>query len=48
MSLSNAKPEKFFTLNFLNDIKFDDMFEKRGRIIIFLEEQFSDQKEKVI
>ena len=47
MSLLKGKPEKFFTLNFLDDFKFNDIFEKREKIRIFLEEQYSDQKEKV-
>jgi hypothetical protein len=41
------KPEKILSLNFLNDTKFNDIFEKREKIKIFLEDQFQNQKEKV-
>jgi len=46
-SLLKEKPEKILSLNFLNDTKFNDIFEKREKIKLFLEEQFQSQKEKV-
>jgi hypothetical protein len=46
-SLLKEKPEKFLSLNFMNEGKFNELFDKREKIRLFLEEQYNCHKEKV-
>ena len=46
-NIFKEKPDKLLSLTFMNDLKFNDIFDKREKIRTFLEEQYSNQKDKV-